>query len=366
MKGTGSFGQVFRCADAPYPANYQLLDFWRGWAALWVVIFHGYAMFAEQKNFISENLQLLEPIAASGWFGVHLFFVISGYCIAACLATARRKNRGPGQFLRDRLLRIFPVYWCALLAQILLQVFSAPFNKTPWRQAFPESPLEALANLFLLEPYLGFPSRMLVSWSLVYEWGFYVLMAAGLLALQKQARTSLVLLGGMALALAGMFGLTSGFLLPLKFWPEFMIGVGVFVFLQGQGRLVKGCAFSLFFVFPMGLWFLEGGTGRTWMMAGAAGFGLLLCLLRRWDEVLIRWQPVHGLRQVGLFSYSLYLVHVPFGGAFRNLAMRFVSETSMEFLLVQVGYVAVCVATALIFYRLIEAPWERFRKSTFC
>ena len=141
---------------------------------------------------------------------------------------------------------------------------------------------------------------------------------------------------------------------------------GVFVCLQGQGRLVKGWAISLFLFFPVGLWFLEGSTDRTGMMAGAAGFGLLLCLLRRWDEDLIRWRPVHGLRQVGLFSYSLYLVHVPFGGAFRNLAMRFVSETSPEFLLVQIGYVAVCVATALIFYRLIEAPWEKFRKSTFC
>lgn len=346
--------------------SYQLLDAWRGWAALWVVFYHGYNTFAGRENFIAEYVPFLGWVAARGWFGVHLFFVISGYCIAACLANARRKNRGAGQFLRDRLLRIFPVYWCALLAQILLQVLSAPFNQTPWRQALPGSPLEGLANFLLLEPYLGFSSRMLVSWSLVYEWGFYVLMAAGLLALQKQARASLVFLGGTALALAGMLGFTSGFLLPLKFWPEFMIGVGVFVCLQGQGRLVKGWAISLFLFFPVGLWFLEGSTDRTGMMAGAAGFGLLLCLLRRWDEDLIRWRPVHGLRQVGLFSYSLYLVHVPFGGAFRNLAMRFVSETSPEFLLVQIGYVAVCVATALIFYRLIEAPWEKFRKSTFC
>lgn len=348
-----------------HPTTYQLLDSWRGWAALWVVLYHGYNIFAGQKNFISEQLPVLEKVATSGWFGVHLFFVISGYCIGANLSNALKKDRSAGQFLRDRLLRIFPAYWAALAAQIALQAVSAPFNQTPWQQAFPANPWEALANFFLLEPYFGVSSRLMVSWSLVYEWGFYVLMAAGLLYLRIRPERGQVLIVGTALALAGLFGLYSGPLFVLKFWPEFLVGVCVFTFFQADRSATRAWVISPLIFFPMVLWFREGWTERTGMMTGATAFGLLLCILRRWDEFLISLKPLAWLKQVGLFSYSLYLVHVPYGGAFRNLCMRFVSETSFGFFLVQIGYVIFCLITAYVFYRLVESPWERFRKTNF-
>jgi peptidoglycan/LPS O-acetylase OafA/YrhL len=191
-------------------------------------------------------------------------------------------------------------------------------------------------------------------------------MAAGLLYLRIQPKKVIAFSGGILLALAGLLGFHSGILLPLKFWPEFMIGVSVFAFLQIGWPVWRGLALAPFAIFPIVLWLREGLTERCGMVAGAAGFGLLLCFLHKWDKTLSGSKPLRWLMRVGLFSYSLYLVHVPFGGAFRNLAMRFVSETSLEFFLVQIGYVAVCLATALIFYRLIEAPWEKFRKSTFC
>lgn len=346
--------------------NYRLLDSWRGWAALWVMLYHGYNIFADRQNFIAVNLPLLEKIATSGWFGVHLFFVISGYCIAANLSAALQKERSAGVFLRDRLLRIFPVYWCALVAQLVLQLASVPFNQVPWRQALPANRWEALANFLLLEPYFRVSSRLMVSWSLVYEWGFYVLMAVGLMYLRIQQKRGRALFLGIALAFAGLFGLTSGPLYILKFWPEFVIGISVFSFFQETYLSMRAWVISPLFIFPGLLWFREGLSERTGMMAGAAGFGVLLCILRRWDDVLISIKPFQWLKKIGLFSYSLYLVHVPFGGAFRNLCMRFVSETSGGFFLVQIGYAIVCLLTAYVFYRVVEAPWEQFRKSKFC
>lgn len=345
--------------------NYQILDSWRGFASLWVVSFHGYNIFADRQNFFAENLPLLEWIVTKGWFGVHLFFVISGYCVATNLSTALNKKRSAGVFLRDRLLRIFPVYWCALIAQTLLQLASTIFNRTPWLETIPANPWEALANFFLLEPYLGVQSRLLVSWSLVYEWGFYFLMAAGLLYLQTHPRRLIAFLGGVALALVGLLGYYTGIFLPLKFWPEFMIGVCVFSFYQAGPDPAKACLVTPLFMFPIVLWLREGSSERAGMMFGAAVFGLLLCLLRKWDDVLISIKPLQWLKQVGLFSYSLYLVHVPFGGAFRNLCMRFFSEATPWFLVVQTGYVIFCLVVALVFYWLVEAPWERFRKTRF-
>lgn len=345
-----------------YSKNYQLLDSWRGWAALWVMVFHGYNPYAGRQNFILENLPLYDWIATRGWFGVHLFFVISGYCLAANMSSAFSAKQGFGQFLQSRLLRIFPVYWCALTAQIFLQTICSPFNGVSWRLALPSNPHEAVASFLLLEPYFGMSSRMLVSWSLVYEWGFYVLMAAGLLYLQIQPRWIIAFSVAIMLALAGLLGLNQGILLTLRFWPEFMIGVCVFVFLQTERILYKAGALLLLLLFPGVEWILGGFSGSAVMTAGASGFGLLLCILRRWDKPLATLITSKWLKQAGLISYSLYLTHVPFGGAFRNLCMRYVSENSISFFLVQVGYGLTCLLFAYIFYLFVEAPWEEIRK----
>ena len=54
-----------------------------------------------------------------------------------------------------------------------------PFNRTSLGYNLPAGPIDAIYNVLLLEPYLGVPSFLLVSWSLVYELGFYALAAVG-------------------------------------------------------------------------------------------------------------------------------------------------------------------------------------------
>ncbi|HXN41580.1 MAG TPA: hypothetical protein VN918_07325, partial [Myxococcaceae bacterium] len=55
----------------PYPRRYASLDAWRGIASLLVLVWHRY--------------WLRTPITNGFWLGVQLFFVISGYCIAAAV-----------------------------------------------------------------------------------------------------------------------------------------------------------------------------------------------------------------------------------------------------------------------------------------
>lgn len=329
------------------------------------MIYHGYCLYLNRPNYLSEKLAILHWLAGHGWFGVHLFFVLSGFCITANLVASLNKGKSPFAFIRDRLLRIFPVYWCALLSQIVLQILSSPFNRSPWRDALPEGHKEWLASIFLIEPYLGLPSRLLVSWSLVYEWGFYVLMAVGLLMSMLRFHGVLIFTLATALSFFGLAGHSSGLLFVLKFWPEFFAGVILFIFLRDQQFFVKGILALTLLSLPTFLFFLEGMSPRAFMMIGATGFAVLLCVLRPWDDLIASWNPIAWIGAIGTFSYSLYLIHVPFGGAFRNLCMRFVSESSPGFLIVQVGYWLFCIFSAYFFYRLVERPWESFRKSYF-
>jgi len=50
---------------------------------------------------------------SSGFLGVDVFFVISGYCIMAKLY-ARRKRGGVIEFAKRRFWRIYPPYWTAI------------------------------------------------------------------------------------------------------------------------------------------------------------------------------------------------------------------------------------------------------------
>lgn len=327
--------------------------------------YHGYCLFLNRPNYISERLGILHWLVGHGWFGVHLFFVLSGFCITANLVSSRTKGKKTFEFIRDRFLRIFPVYWCALLSQIALQILSSPFNRSPWRDALPEGRKEWLASIFLIEPYWELPSRLLVAWSLVYEWGFYVLMAFGLLMSLLRLPSALIFILAAALSFCGLAGHTSGLLFILKFWPEFFAGVILYSFLGQKQVFIKGILACTLFSLPVFLFCMEGLSPRSSMMIGATCFAVVLCFLRPWDDLIAAWKPIAWIGNVGTFSYSLYLIHVPFGGAFRNLFMRFVSESSPGFLIVQAGYWLFCISSAYLFFRLVEKPWELFRKNYF-
>jgi peptidoglycan/LPS O-acetylase OafA/YrhL len=63
--------------------RYASLDHWRGVAALGVMVFHSFGAVRIAGQSVHPSIQWLKWLSDFGWFGVHLFFVISGYCIAA-------------------------------------------------------------------------------------------------------------------------------------------------------------------------------------------------------------------------------------------------------------------------------------------
>src|SRR5436305_8136800 len=77
---------------ALWAERFDMIDAWRGLAALAVVVHH-----VTGKIFI-------------GGPAVILFFVISGYCITASAESCLRKGRGFSHFMWRRVRRIYPPY----------------------------------------------------------------------------------------------------------------------------------------------------------------------------------------------------------------------------------------------------------------
>src|SRR5215208_3667560 len=97
--------------------RFHALDVWRGLVCLFVVLEHaGVALWVDSAGGSGIDGWLRGALVAALKLnvGTALFFVMSGYCVASCVASARRRATSPVGFLARRLWRIFPPYWVAL------------------------------------------------------------------------------------------------------------------------------------------------------------------------------------------------------------------------------------------------------------
>jgi len=96
------------------------LDGLRGIAVLLVIVFHFSWTFPLEGG-IAKPLKLL---FWSGWIGVDLFFVLSGFLITRGLVADSEKPTGTRMklFWMRRVLRIFPLYYIVLIAGTLVSI----------------------------------------------------------------------------------------------------------------------------------------------------------------------------------------------------------------------------------------------------
>jgi peptidoglycan/LPS O-acetylase OafA/YrhL len=89
----------------------------------------------------------------------------------------------------------------------------------------------------------------------------------------------------------------------------------------------------------------------------------LLWLAVPHDRMAGTFLPLRVLARVGVFSYSLYLVHVTVLSPFLNLAQRFVPPSNTTFILCWTAAVAAAFGAGWILHHCVEAPAERWRKA---
>lgn len=234
---------------------------------------------------------------AIGSVGVDLFFVISGFVMATVSI-----GRTPGQFLRNRFWRIFPVYWAVVLPLALFALASGE-----------SGPFNAIGSLLLWPRWFGWPAALLgVSWTLVYELAFYAAVASALW-LRSWWPPLLLFVAAIAVRPFGGGALVSFFGSPIAI--EFLFGWLI-------ARLPKQADYGLpllligllwLAMFPS-LWVEDfklaqqwlGGWQRTVLWGIPAALIVYGCLA---NEERFRGRLVDNLLVLGAASYSIYLAH---------------------------------------------------------
>lgn len=345
--------------------GYASMDHWRGVAALAVMVFHAFGQIRGAGLPVHPSIAWLKWLSDFGGLGVHVFFAISGYCIAANLYRLARSGGGALDFLRDRALRIYPTYWAACVAAIAMNALASPFNGVPLSASLPGDWTAAIANVLLLEPYLGnVPSILLVSWSLLFELGFYLLAGLGFAAWRMGVNAWLLLAAGFGLAVLGMTYAGGGLLLILSLWPEFASGAAVFValWLKATNPWARWLALAPIAVF-FALGSLADWQGYMHSLPVAAGFAILLYVLHPLDRSIAAAPALRAVGWAGKISYSLYLTHVPLGLRIIPLGRRWVESDSAWLWVLQALGWAAAILMAWLFYEIVEARFERWRVS---
>ncbi len=298
---------------------------------------------------------------ASGFLGVDVFFVISGYLMAMLYDPARKTD-----FFRRRAYRLLPAYFATLIATVLAAaVITVPSD---YRQVTSQS-IFAAAFATNIDVWLGdsyFSKEMfrplLHFWSLGVEIQFYLCVPL-LYWMFRGARFSqpLVLVGSLALCflVVSRSPETSFLMTPLRLW-EFLIGFGITKRVyEGKTLPWVGLA-GLVAIVCIPLIPID-GTAKSAVHGHPGLISLLICLATA--SVLAFGIPKRvenaagALAKLGDYSYSVYLTHFPI------IVLFLYEPLSGTILKASVGQAAVILAlvagASWLSYRGVEQPFRK-------
>lgn len=274
----------------------------------------------------------IEPgILPSGFLGVDIFFVISGFVVTSSLA--RKADSSWREYLLTfyarRVKRLFPALAiCVVITSIIGCLFIYNPNNSLWTGI---TSLVGFSNVFLLKQSTDYFSQSAElnlfthTWSLGVEEQFYLVfpILLGILGFSRQRRQQgdrnlfLAVLGLSVVSLIGYLYLAQTnvsaafFLMPARFWE---LGTGCLTFLlarrfaQNSPESIKVVIAPISTLLLMGVMFL--GKDIQTMATLAAAFSTCTAI---WaldsKSFLVKLLSVKWVVQIGLLSYSLYLWH---------------------------------------------------------
>lgn len=311
------------------PRHIPALDGIRGIAILLVMILH-----YETRSWPwrSGAMRPVFTVISSGWLGVDLFFVLSGFLITGILLDARGSDGYFRNFYARRTLRIFPLYYLALLVVFVLLpaaggaaigAGSVARGTQLWFWGYLDNVLIALRGW-------GVSPRMTPHfWTLAVEEQFYLIWPAVVLLCNRRTLMRVCVLA-MASALALRIGfrffgdneLAAYVLMPARF-DTLAAGAFVAALLRGPRGVepfrrwarpllaVTACGTLAIFAWRHFATDEDRVIATIGLSASAVCFGALLLAAVTAGRSTLRQRilTLPALRFLGRYSYGMYVYH---------------------------------------------------------
>lgn len=347
--------QLYPAQSAPEAHRVAYLDGLRGIAILAVIGYHYFTRWAPDAKHIYPYADIWAAFIPFklGYYGVQLFFAISGFVIALSL----ERSRSIDEFAVRRFSRLWPtMLLCSVISYSVL---------TLWPQFWPQQPGNFLPSLTLIDTqfwsaiFPGLKANWIDGsyWTLFVELRFYALAALIYFFQPKKFHTHFNLFAAtVVVSYSGLRLLGQPHLAEIvqgafvaKYLPWFLLGIAALHELRdahakahGTVLLAAACVFALA---------IAGESKLDFVIFIVVTALLLLPQKVRGLNLVLSWRPLTG---IGVVSYSLYLLH-------QNVGLTLIAVIAERLSLtgVQALPVAFLVGIALIaLSRQIFKRWE--------
>jgi peptidoglycan/LPS O-acetylase OafA/YrhL len=365
-------------ADSKVRLNY--LHGLRGLAALYVVFFHIYmdfkSMFAGQE--LPLWVQGLLGILSEGHSAVAVFILLSGYCLMLPIVKSAdgRLRGGFWGYLKRRAQRIIPPYYAAILLSLLLTasipVMLLPATGWHWNSGQPSlTPNVILSHVFLIH---NLRAEWMFKidpplWSVGLEWQIYLLFPTLFLPIWR--RFGVVPLLASACGLSAILYDVLPFSRLITLFALGMAGATIgFSQKRSIVQLRKNISWDkLSIVFFLGFLTLSIFYNNEVafikdLFVGLSTICLLItCTSSLTDKNTIPCSfPLRILESkpaftLGLFSYSLYLVHAPALALCQLLLNSLTLSLAVKGLILFTMVPPLIVGFTYVFHLLFERPF---------
>jgi peptidoglycan/LPS O-acetylase OafA/YrhL len=369
--------KVTNVALAPSPASapprqrldLTFVDGMRALAALTVTCYHGY-LFAGHTGDAQKATPTLGRVLLNGHFAVPVFIVLSGFVLMLPVASRSdlKLPRGLGTYLARRARRILPPYYAALLL-FLAMIWAIPVlahaHNTFWDNKIPVTTGGIVSHLLLVHNTQAQWVNQIdgAMWSVATEWQLYFAMPILLIVWRRfggWVTAGLAVVVGMGLRSAvpavasahywylGLFamGMLAAQLVVRQWRPP---GLQVLAALAAIGSL------AVLVLFQHRIDSLKAPTEVA--LGGVVALGLIALTdlwRRRPYAPVLRVLQSRLLVWLGLFSYSIYLVHMPFLALWNLETLRFGWSPTTRVTVMLLVAVPLAVMIAWVFHVLIE------------
>jgi len=360
----------------PGPVRLAYIDGIRALAALYVMLAHTF--YEPQNGYYASGL--INHLGLNyARVSVAVFIVVSGFCLMLPIARRGDQMGSLRTFFQRRIWRILPPYYCCLVLSILFIVFFAHApTGTVWDNCLPLTRSSIVCHFLMVHDLPLFTGGRInyTFWSIAVEFQIYFLMPLIVVSIRR-------LRPALTLAWTLVAGIGLYLLSPTKFenaapWYLSLFTMGVIAahacvhrpefFRHPKLRQVCYIGCVLVALAVRGI-----GTDRYYMfrcgMDQFVGAAVALLLAVTYFDSAARpsivtrflsWRP---LVRIGLFSYSLYLVHAVALHALWLVLRRWRAVTPE----VMFGQLLLCtplvVLSAWVFHLAFERPFLMARRA---
>jgi len=324
----------------------------RGVAALLVVLFHATEIMSSAKYY---SYEAFDGFFRFGYAGVDFFFVLSGFIILYVHFDDIGNVNSVSNFLRKRLIRIYPIYWVVTLIVVCV-IFMMPLFTSEI------DTIHIIKSIFLIPqdrlPIVG------VGWTLIYEVFFYLLFS--ILIICPTLGWTIIVTVVLAIISSGLMGMhlddenwsfSLSFLLNLHHL-EFFLGMLIGFFIRSGWKMKY--SWTVFYIAVASL-LLTGiiNTGNTnsdlfTLIYAIISGVIILCLAS--SELTGRIYIPDWMTFLGAASYSTYLVHYLALSVLAKLTMLGGIESLLPLWMIFTLLVLMAVIAGSCFHLLVEKP----------